>query len=240
MIRLFTDQPLQPDGQAPLTTAQANYLHNVMRQRVGTEILIFNGQQGEWLARIESLGKKNGTLVCVSQTKPQAIPADIHLLFAPLKKIRTDFLIEKACELGCARISPVFTRHTNAERVRSDRLRALMIESAEQCGNTHIPILDAPQPLQTLLNTWNPARSLLFCDERQTGKSVKTTLEDETNTSWAILIGPEGGFSSEEAQRLEKAPYAYPVTLGPRILRAETAAISALTAWQMIKGDWAF
>jgi 16S rRNA (uracil1498-N3)-methyltransferase len=238
MIRLFTDHPLTSQGQVPLTPAQANYLCNVMRCSVGDQVLIFDGQNGEWLAQIDTLSKKAGALTCLQQTKPQAIPRDIHLIFAPLKKTRTDFVVEKACEMGCASVMPVFTDFTNSGRVNTDRLRAVMIEAAEQCGMTHVPILHEPVTLKKCLSEWNPARSLLFCNERQTGKPIRTVLESHTGESWSLLIGPEGGFSDAEVNQLEAATYACPVTLGPRILRAETAVVAALTAWQMFKGDW--
>lgn len=241
MIRLFTQHPLSVNAQVLLTTSQANYLHNVMRQTTGQTLLVFNGVDGEWLVRITTLNKKTGVLTCETQQKPQSAPTDIHLVFAPLKKTRTDFLVEKACEMGCAQITPVFTAHTNAGRINTDRLHALMIEAAEQCGITHVPAIQQPTTLDKLCHNWNPARSLLFCNERQTGTAIQTVLQQASHvdtSSWAILIGPEGGFSDDEIQLLERLPFGVPVTLGPRILRAETAAIAALTAFQIIKGDW--
>ena len=159
-------------------------------------------------------------------------------MFAPIKKARTDFIVEKAAELGCARVQPVFTRHTGAERLRPDRLRAHAIEAAEQCGETWVPEVAEPERLEALLDGWDPARRLMFCDESRDARPAAAALAAAAPGPWAILIGPEGGFAAEEAARLRAAPYVLPVTLGPRILRADTAAVAAITLWQAALGDW--
>jgi 16S rRNA (uracil1498-N3)-methyltransferase len=166
------------------------------------------------------------------------VPPDLWLLFAPIKKARTDFIVEKATELGCARIQPVFTQRTNAERLRPDRLRAHAIEAAEQCGETYVPELAGAVRLEALLAGWAPDRRLLFCDEARDAAPAVAVLAAEAPGPWAILIGPEGGFAPEEAARLRTLPAVRRVTLGPRVLRADTAAVAALTLWQAMLGDW--
>lgn len=236
LARLFTDHPLHAEGQVPLTAAQAHYLHTVLRCSIGDAVLIFNGIDGEWQAVIDSLNRKSGALVCGQQTQVQARPADIHLLFAPIKKTRTDFIVEKACEMGCASVTPVFTEFTNTTRVNADRLRAIMIEAAEQCGITYIPILNPVKKLYDVAE--DSTKLLLFCNERRSGQAIQTVLQEQTYPSACVLIGPEGGFSDAEVDMLARLPQAVPVTLGPRVLRAETAVVAALTACQMFKGDW--
>ena len=235
-IRLFVDHPLGAGQPVPLTREQAHYLFSVMRMATGGEILLFNGQDGEWRAEITEAGKKAGTAVCDTQTRAQAMPPDLWLLFAPIKKARTDFIVEKATELGAARIVPVQTEFTNAGRVQRDRLQAHAIEAAEQCGGTYVPHVDDMSRLGRLLDQWDDTRQLMFCDEAKVGSSLQIT--EFKKGPWAILIGPEGGFSDPERQRLQKLPYAHSVSLGPRILRADTAAVSALTLWQNALGDW--
>jgi 16S rRNA (uracil1498-N3)-methyltransferase len=235
-IRLFVRDRLGPALPVTLSKDQAHYLFGVMRRASGDRILLFNGQDGEWLAEVEEAGKRAGLLRCVSQTLPQTAPPDLWLLFAPLKKARTDFVVEKATELGASRIQPVFTRFTNADRVNADRLAATAVEAAEQCGALAAPEIAPPEKLETLLQSWDPARRILFCDERMEAATPAEALT--TPGPWAILIGPEGGFAPEEAARLRALPFVIPVTLGPRILRAETAAVAALTLWQATLGDW--
>ncbi len=240
-IRLFVEAPLGEGAGVMLSREQAHYLFGVMRQPLGGEVALFNGTDGEWAAEITATGKRGGGLVCRRRTAEQRDPPDVWLLFAPIKKARTDFIVEKATELGAARIHPVFTRFTNAERVRPDRLRAHAIEAAEQCGGTFVPEVAVPEKLDTLLAGWPTSRRLLFCDESQTGAAILpelTALASTPRAPWAILIGPEGGFSPEEAERLRNMETALPVTLGPRILRADTAAVTALSLWQAVLGDW--
>lgn len=235
-IRLHVDHPLAPGQSLPLTEAQAHYLFGVMRLAPGAELLIFNGREGEYLARVEAAGKRNGRLVTVEETRPLMPPPDLWLLFAPIKKARTDFIVEKAAEMGAARILPVQTDFTNAERIRQDRLQAHAVEAAEQCGGTFVPEVADLQPLARLLSGWDPARRILWADESLVG--ARAALEGAQAGPWAILIGPEGGFSPAERDRLRALPFVVPVSLGPRILRADTAAVAALTLWQTVLGDW--
>lgn len=234
-IRLHVDHPLAPGQSVPLTEAQAHYLFGVMRQEVGAGILLFNGRDGEWRAEVEKAGKRAGALICRERTAPLRLPPDLWLVFAPLKKARTDFIVEKAAELGAARILPVQTAFTNADRIRQDRLQAHAVEAAEQCGGTFVPEVADLQPLDRLLAGWDPGRRILWADESLAGPAEALA---GLPGPWAILIGPEGGFSDAERARLRGLPFVVPVSLGPRILRADTAAVAALTLWQATLGDW--
>ncbi len=235
-IRLYVDHPLDEGQAVPLSRDQAHYLFAVMRLGVGAEVLVFNGRSPEWRAEVAEAGKKGGVLLCRAQTKPLHPPPDLWLLFAPIKKARTDFIVEKAVEMGAARILPVQTDHTNAERIRPDRLRAHAVEAVEQCGGTYLPEVADLQKLSRLLDDWPQERQLMWCDEALVG--AKATLEAAEPGPWAILIGPEGGFSEAEQTRLRAAVFVTPVSLGPRILRADTAAVAALALWQATLGDW--
>lgn len=235
-IRLCVDHPLREGQSLPLNQNQAHYLFGVMRLGVGAELFVFNGQDGEYLVTVAEAGKRRGVLVCMTQTKPLQLPPDLWLLFAPIKKERTSFIVEKATELGAARILPVQTEYTNAERIRQDRLQAHAIEAAEQCGGTFVPEVAELQKLENLLSDWPKDRSLMFCDENLVG--ARETLGNAKSGPWAILIGTAGGFSPEERARLGEMPNTISVSLGPRILRADTAAVAALTLWQSTLGDW--
>ena len=270
-IRLYVDHPLGEGQSVPLSRDQAHYLFGVMRLTVGGAVLLFNGRDGEWLALVAEAGKRGGVLAVQAQTKPLQMPPDLWLLFAPIKKARTDFIVEKAAEMGAARILPVQTAFTNADRVRQDRLQAHAVEAAEQCGGTFVPEVTALQKLDRLLADWPEGRQLMFCDEDLAGEGIapfsvtsgaggtrpsphlggsgaaqvadapragQTAPDSLSNTPWAILIGPEGGFSDAERARLRALPFAHPVSLGPRILRADTAAVAAMTLWQLSLGDW--
>lgn len=208
-----------------------------MRLGPGDDIRVFNGRDGEWQARIVAAGKRDGRLDCVDQTAPQRNPPDLWLVFAPLKKTRTDFIVEKATELGVARILPVQTEFTNADRIRQDRLQAHAVEAAEQCGGTFVPPVADLQPLDRLLSGWIGRRQILWCDEARAGRPAER-LADLPRGGWAVLVGPEGGFSPAERDRLGRLDFVHPLGLGPRILRADTAAIAALTLWQAALGDW--
>ncbi|MEO1551792.1 MAG: 16S rRNA (uracil(1498)-N(3))-methyltransferase [Pseudomonadota bacterium] len=236
-IRVFVDAALGPGREVPLHD-QAHYLGTVMRLSAGDEVALFNGRDGEWAGRLAEMRKRQGLAHCVRQTAPQRDPPDLWLCFAPIKKTRTDFIVEKAAELGAARIQPVFTQFTNSERLRVDRLQAHAVEAAEQCGGTFVPDVAPPLRFASLLNAWPTDRSLLFCDETLTAPSVQGALGAGQPGPWGILVGPEGGFAPEEIERLRAHPRCVPVTLGPRVLRADTAAVAALTAWQMHLGDW--
>ncbi len=236
-IRLYVDHPLGQGQTVPLDRDQAHYLFGVMRRGKGDAVLLFNGRDGEWRAQVEEVSKRAGLLRVEEHTAPQRMPPDLWLLFAPIKKARTDFIVEKAAEMGAARILPVQTHFTNSERIRQDRLQAHAVEAAEQCGGTFVPQVGDLQKLDEVLADWPEGRKLMFCDEALAGAAQ--TLAGAGGDSWAILIGPEGGFSEAERERLSALPFAHPVSLGPRILRADTAAVAAMTVWQMTLGDWA-
>lgn len=235
-IRLYVDQPLAAGQPVAVNADQANYLFNVMRLAAGALVALFNGRDGEWRAVVEQAGKRGGVLRCQAQTAPLRLPPDLWLIFAPIKKARTDFIVEKAVELGAARVIPVQTRHTNSERIRQDRLQAHAVEAAEQCGATFVPEVAELTALDKLLAHWPEDRRLLWCDEAMAGQAP--ALAGPRGQPWAILIGPEGGFSAEEQKRLRTMPQVVPLALGPRILRADTAAVAALTLWQATLGDW--
>lgn len=235
-VRLYVEQPLGVGQSVPLERDQAHYLFGVMRLVVGAHVLLFNGQDGEWRAEVVQAGKRNGELSCVEQTKPLQMPPDLWLIFAPIKKARTDFIVEKAAEMGAARIVPVQTDFTNSDRIRQDRLQAHAVEAAEQCGGTYVPEVTELQKLDKLLANWPEERQLMFCDEAEVGSAKR--LAAQTGDKWAILIGPEGGFSPAERERLHNHPRCHVVALGPRILRADTAAVAAMTLWQQALGDW--
>lgn len=236
-IRLHVDHPLGPAQSVPLNRDQAHYLFGVMRQSVGGAVALFNSHDGEWQAEITEAGKRGGLLTCTHQSKPLQMPPDLWLLFAPIKKARTDFIVEKATEMGASRILPVQTEFTNADRIRQDRLQAHAVEAAEQCGGTFVPEVADLQRLDRVLADWPDGRQLMFCDEAQVGARQALAAQDAAQP-WAILIGPEGGFSDRERTRLADLPFSHVVSLGPRILRADTAAVAALTVWQQALGDW--
>ena len=233
--RLFVDAPLGDATTLDLTRDQAHYLFGVMRRRVGDRVDVFNGRDGAWAADVVDAGKRGGRLTLTGQVQPQQDPPDLWLLFAPIKKVRTDFIVEKAAEMGAARICPVQTDHTNSERIRQDRLQAHAVEAAEQCGGTFVPPVDDLRALGAVLDDWPAERYLMFCDEARVGDAAGLPA---LPGPWAILIGPEGGFSSAERARLADLPFAHGVSLGPRILRADTAAVAAMTLWQDRLGDW--
>lgn len=235
-IRLFVDHSLGQGQCVPLGRDQAHYLFGVMRQTEGAAVALFNGRDGEWLAHVTKAGKRGGELTCASQLRPLQMPPDLWLLFAPIKKARTDFIVEKAAEMGAARIVPVQTEFTNSERIRQDRLQAHAIEAAEQCGGTFVPQVEGLQKFDRIVNDWDSERQIMFCDEALVGAGE--TLGAARGRKWAILIGPEGGFSEKERARLHGLPFAHSVSLGPRILRADTAAVAAMTLWQQSLGDW--
>jgi 16S rRNA (uracil1498-N3)-methyltransferase len=237
-VRLYVTADLAAGAVVELAQDQAHYLANVMRLGPGARIAVFNGRDGEWIAELGPIGKRGGSAVAREPGQPQRLPPDLWLVFAPIKKARTDFIVEKAAELGVARILPVFTRHTNAERLRTDRLRAHAIEAAEQCGETWVPEVAEAGRLSVLLDGWDPGRRLMFCDESRAAKPASAALAEAGPGPWAILTGPEGGFAPDEAEQLRAAPYVVPVTLGPRVLRADTASVAAITLWQAALGDW--
>lgn len=234
-IRLYVDQALAPGQPVAVGADAANYLFNVMRLAVGGQVLLFNGRDGEWRAVVTQTVRRAGVLTCIQAVRPQVMPCDLWLVFAPIKKVRTDFIVEKAVELGVSRIVPVQTRHTNSERIRQDRLQAHAVEAAEQCGATFVPEVADLVSLDRLLADWPAGRQLMWCDEAAAGPATPLT---GPAGPWAVLVGPEGGFSADEQQRLRDRAGVHAVSLGPRILRADTAAVAALVLWQAALGDW--
>jgi 16S rRNA (uracil1498-N3)-methyltransferase len=232
--RLFVDQPLSEGLALTLDGPPAHYLATVLRLGNGAEVKLFNNRTGEWLARIEETNRKRVSLALTRHLRPREEGPDLWLLFAPLKRATTDWLVEKATELGAAGLQPVLTHRTIADRVNLDRLIAVTIEAAEQCDRTALPAIAEPVKLSALLKSWDPARPLLFADE--TGGVPLT--EVARAGPCAILIGPEGGFTPEERDLIRATPGASGVALGPRILRAETAALAAISLWMAAAGDW--
>ena len=238
MIRLFVPHDLAAGAQLSLDAGQSRYLAAVMRLAVGDELAVFNGRDGEWRARVASVGKRAVALEVAAQARPQARGPDLDLVVALVKRARLETIVEKAAELGAARVRPVITERTNADHTRVERLQAIAVEAAEQTGRLDVPQVLEPVKLEKLIDGWETGRRLLFCDEAGDALPALAALKDQPEMPWAILIGPEGGFSPNERQRLRSSTFAVPATLGPRILRADTAAISALTLWQAALGDW--
>ena len=238
MIRLFIPHDLAPGAELALDPGQSRYLAAVMRQAVGDEVALFNGRDGEWRARISAVTKRAVALRAEALARPQAAGPDLDLVVALVKRGRLETIVEKAAELGARRVRLVATERTNADRARVERLSAIATEAAEQTGRLDVPEILEPVKLDRLIADWPEGRRLLFCDEAGDAKPILDALKDEPTGPWAILIGPEGGFSPRERQRLRALPNVTPASLGPRILRADTAAISALTLWQAALGDW--
>jgi len=238
MIRLFIPNDLASGAQIVLDEGQSRYLAAVMRLVVGDELLAFNGRDGEWLATVAGVGKRAVTLEVRQRVREQATGPDLDLVIALVKRARLETIVEKAAELGAARVRLVITERTNADHTRVDRLQAIAVEAAEQTGRLDVPQVLEPVKLERLTADWPQGRRLLFCDEAGNARPVLDVLKDEPTEPWGVLIGPEGGFSPAERARLRELPFASPATLGPRILRADTAAISGLTLWQAAIGDW--
>jgi 16S rRNA (uracil1498-N3)-methyltransferase len=231
--RLFVDQALSDEASLTLDGAPANYLSSVLRLSSGAQVKLFDDRTGEWLAEIKEAGKKRVSLHVVSRLRGREPVPDLWLVFAPIKRGRIDWLVEKATELGVARLMPVITRRTIVERLNLDRLRAHIVEAAEQCERTALTQLGEPQKLDALLRDWPSERTLFFADEAG-GEPLRAS-----SGPAAILIGPEGGFTSDEREAVRALPQARPVSLGPRILRADTAALAAVSLWMGTAGDWA-
>jgi len=255
MIRLFVPTPFAAGAVIAPAPEQARYLISVMRLNSGDALSLFNGQDGEWRATVAETSKRGCTLRLESQTRPQQIPPDLDLIIALVKRSRLETIVEKATELGAHRIRLVTTRRTNADHTNPARLQAIATEAAEQTGRLDVPQVIPPQKLDALIDQWPPTQRLMFCDEAgddpeapwggAAGKALPALIalreaaqRDAPVAPWAVLIGPEGGFAPEERAQLRALPFVTPVSLGPRILRADTAAIAALTLWQAALGDW--
>jgi 16S rRNA (uracil1498-N3)-methyltransferase len=240
--RLFVEADLVAGAEAPLDEAQVHYLRHVMRRPDGGPLLLFNGRDGEWRGTLEGRGKKAAVARIVERTREQTAEPDVWLCFAPIKRARIDYVAEKATELGAAVLQPILTHHTVVERVNLERLRANAVEAAEQTERLSVPKVRAPVDLLRLLADWPTGRRLLVCDETGGGPPIAETLTglDEVARAapWAILIGPEGGFDAGELAAIRRMKDVIAVGLGPRILRADTAAIAALACWQSLVGDW--
>jgi len=239
--RLYVDAPLAADQVVGLDHQCAHYLRAVLRLDRGAHVALFNGRDGEWLARIDGLGKGWASLAVLDQRRAQAAEPDIWLAFAPIKRARLDFLVEKATELGASVLQPVWTRHTDVSRVNTDRLAANAREAAEQCERLTVPAVREPARLAELLDGWPAGRHLLLCAETGAAAPVADVLAGAAaagdTAPWGMLTGPEGGFRADELDGLRRLPFVTPVGLGPRVLRADTAAVAALACWQAHLGD---
>lgn len=236
--RLFVKSKLEPGAEIALPKDQAHYLGTVLRLKPGERVLLFNGQDGEWCAELAAIGRKGAEVRLQHQTRPQENGPDLHYLFAPLKRARLDYMAQKATELGASALRPVITRHTMAERVKTERLRANAIEAAEQCGILRVPEVMEPEKLPELLAGWDETRLLIFADESAPHASPIEVLKTRRPGPLAVLIGPEGGFEREERAALLAKSFVLPISLGPRVMRADTAAVAALALVNAALGDW--
>src|SRR5262245_38856290 len=241
--RLFVEAPLGPGADISLDRAQAHYLRHVLRLREGASVVVFNGRDGEWSASFGGAAK-NARLAVAEETRPQTAPADLHYLFAPLKHARLDYMVQKATEMGVSRLVPVLSRHGQVARVNLDRMRANAIEAAEQCGILSVPDIAPPVRLDTVIAAWTPSRLLVFCDEEADVADPVAALAAGRADPLvgalpiSVLIGPEGGFAPEERAGLMRLANVIRLSLGPRILRADTAAVAVLALVQAVLGDW--
>ena len=241
-VRLFVKEPLQEGGVVALEKDQSSYLLSVMRLNEGDKIFLFNGCDGEWIGEIVKRSKKLADLHLIEQARPQSTPQNLHYIFAPLKRARLDYMVQKAVELGVSRLTPVITQHTNVDRVNLDRMRANAIEAAEQCGILSLPQIDSPVKLSAFVDEWltheSKDKQLVFCDESLTAGGPIADLGTLQGDEIAVLIGPEGGFSQDERDLLVSQRFVKALSLGPRIMRADTAAVAALALVNAVKGDW--
>lgn len=236
--RLYIDAPLTGGSAIAAGDDQANYLLNTLRCRGGELVGLFNGADGEWLAEVEITGKKRAAFRLREAIAPQAASPDIWLAFAPVKNEKIDYTVKRAVELGVSALLPVFTRHTIVSRVNMERLAANAVEAAEQSGRMDVPAIKEPAPLDKILSQWPHERTLFFCDESGAGAPVRKLLPTLAKSPCGVLIGPEGGFAPEERHIIARQPFARALSLGPRILRAETAALAALANVMAWLGDW--
>lgn len=238
-LRLYVEAPLGEGLRLVPAEAQTHYLLTVMRSREGDRVRLFNGRDGEWRARVAEVTRKRCVLVCEAQTAPQADVPDLWLVFAPIKKTPADYVAQKATELGVRVLQPAITRRTVARRVNIDRMRANAVEAAEQSGRVSVPEVREAKDLDRLLSDWPRQRHILYCDESGDAAPIATSLAGTDRAApWAVLTGPEGGFDPEERALVRSHASVVPVTLGPRIMRADTAALAALAIWQSLIGDW--
>ena len=238
MIRLFVQHDLTAGCEAGLGPEQSHYLASVMRARPGDQVLAFNGRDGEWLTTVAEISRRAARLEAARQVRPQTSAPDLELIVAMVKRTRLETIVEKASELGARRVRPVTTQRTNADHTNIARLTAIAIEAAEQTGRLDVPEVSAPARLDAVLAAWPGERRLMFCDEAGDAAPVLGALKSAPTGPWAVLIGPEGGFTASERSLARQIRGAVAVSLGPRILRADTAAIAALTLWQSALGDW--
>jgi 16S rRNA (uracil1498-N3)-methyltransferase len=236
--RLFVDGSLQAGADAVLSRPQAHYLTNVLRLKAGDKVLAFNGRDGEWLTALRLPSRRDAALAVESQTRPQSFGPDLHYLFAPLKHARLDYMVQKAVEMGVSRLVPVITERTQTTRVNLDRMYANAVEAAEQCGLLSIPEIVVEEPLEQALERLEPERTLVFCDEEAPQADPLAALKSAAAGPLAVLIGPEGGFSERERRALTARVPAVILSLGPRVMRADTAAVAALALVQATLGDW--
>jgi 16S rRNA (uracil1498-N3)-methyltransferase len=236
--RLYVTTDLAAGTSQTIEGQQAHYILNVLRMGEGAELLVFNGRDGEWRARLAARSKKSVTLTLVEQTRPQPPHPDLVYCFAPLKQGRLDYLVQKAVEMGAGVLQPVITQHTQVARVGGERIEANAIEAAEQCGVLAVPETRDAVKLERLLAGWPPDRRLLFCDEDASTNNPLPALGAIAERKLGLLVGPEGGFSEDERRQLRALPFVTAIPLGPRILRADTAAVAALALIQATIGDW--
>ncbi len=238
MQRLFLDLPLVAGDTLSVDGPQAHYLATVLRMKAGDAVLVFNGSDGEWRAEIGEVRKKALTLVPVEQTRPQPPASDFVFAFAPIKAGRLDYLVQKAVEMGAGTIQPVITRHTQMTRIGTDRLQANALEAAEQCGILALPKVEDAIGFDAFLARWDTGRRLVFCDEAEESQNPLPILAQIADDRLGVVIGPEGGFSDAERKQLRALPFVTAIPLGPRILRADTAAVAAMAVIQAAIGDW--
>lgn len=236
-VRLFVAALLAEGAAVELSPQQAHYVRNVMRLGANDAVALFNGSDGEFRARLALAGRRAVTAVVEGRLRAQRAESDLWLVFAPLKRARIDFLVEKATELGVSALVPVLTHRTVVERLNIDRLKAHAIEAAEQSERLTVPALHAPQPLAAVLGAWDAERRIMLCDETGTAPPARAVLAGQSARAWAVLIGPEGGFVETELDALRKLPFVSAVSLGPRILRADTAALAGLAVLQALRGE---
>lgn len=237
MIRIYLTADLEGGQPIQLSPEQTHYLFNVMRLAGGDELLVFNGRDGEWRARVANVGRREGSLETLELSRPQQAPPDLELAAALVKRTRLETIVEKAAELGARRVRLVVTERTNVGGANVQRLAAIAVEAAEQTGRLDVPQISAPVSLGGLLEDWEADRAMMFCDEAGDAPPVLKGLEGRPAGPWGVLIGPEGGFSESERRLVRGRPGTVAVSLGPRVMRADTAAVAALTLWQAALGD---